>query len=260
MRIFVALFSAIFLYVSSSDALEQSISTQKLEPYKNYLIRGTYEGNDFSYFDRKPKSRYDTFRYAFDHFEKSQGKVIVELGTSRSFVDGRFPGCNSDNTKFWESQNPEKWDWGAGCFTRVAATCLEHLQPMIYTVDIVKAHIERCKHITRDFAHLLSYHVSSSEAFLKSFKGQIDLLYMDTGDMTPIEPSAWLHFREAQIVVQRNLVAKGGLILIDDVKNSTPKSAGESSNYGKAKYSLPYLLRHGFELVMDEYQIILRKT
>ena len=48
---------------------------------------------------------------------------------------------------------------------------------------------------------------------------------------------------------------------IDDVKNPLPKiRGGEKSNYGKAKYSIPMFLNAGYEIVMDEYQMILKKS
>jgi hypothetical protein len=54
-----------------------------------------------------------------NYFFENNFKTIVELGTSRSFVDGKFPGCNEDDVKYWEPENPEKWDWSAGIFTKV---------------------------------------------------------------------------------------------------------------------------------------------
>ena len=54
-------------------------------------------------------------------------------------------------------------------------------------------------------------------------------------------------------------MAKNGIILIDDVKSVVPKQHGEKSDLGKAKYSIPYLLENGFEIVMDEYQYVLKK-
>ena len=106
----------------------------------------------------------------------------------------------------------------------------------------------------------IAYYVSSSEDFLEKVDKKIDLLYLDTGDMTPIEYTAQLHLREAKIIVERNLLAKDGLILIDDVKNVLPRRFGETSNLGKAKYSIPYFVDHGYKIVMDEYQYILKKV
>lgn len=232
-----------------------------LNPYQFYLEKGTYEGTDWSSFIPPPKSRYDTFKAAFEHFEMHQGKTVVELGTSRSFTHGGLPGCNQDDVVYWTPNNPENWDWGAGFFTRMAAECLYELNPEIHTLDLIASHIERCKVMTEDFQDIITYHVNSSEEFLRtcSFPNGIDLLYLDTGDMTPIEPTALLQLREAEIIVERNLIAPNGIILIDDVKNQTPRKYGDISGLGKSKYALPYLLENGFEIIMDEYQILLRK-
>ena len=77
-----------------------------------------------------------------------------------------------------------------------------------------------------------------------------NLLYLDTGDMTPIEFTAQLHLREAKIIVERNILKDEGIILIDDVKSCVPKKAGEISDYGKAKYSIPYFLENGYEALI----------
>lgn len=239
---------------------EASVETALL-PYKEYLESGTYEGQDWSAFAILPQSRYETFKTAFEHFVETEGKIVVELGTSRSFTHGGLPGCNSDNEEYWTPDQPQNWDWGAGFFTRMAAVCLSPYQPEIHTIDIAANHIGRCRLMTKDFKNIIRYHICSSEDFLRNcdFPGGIDLLYIDTGDMTPIEPTALLQLEEAKIVVERDLISDLGLILIDDVRNQTPKKFGEASDLGKAKYSIPYYLDHGFEIVMDEYQVILRK-
>ena len=105
----------------------------------------------------------------------------------------------------------------------------------------------------------ITYHVSSSEYFLNNTDKKVDLLYLDTGDMTPIEETAQLHLREAKIIVEKDILADNGIILIDDVKSVVPKHAGEKSDLGKAKYSIPYFLENGYEVVMSEYQTILKK-
>jgi len=235
-------------------------STLKLSPYRQYLEDGTNEGQDWSYFGRKPKSRYHTFRRAFEEFEKMNGSVVVELGTTCSFVHGGLEGCLSNDLRYWTPDRPERWDWGAGSFTRMAAECLSHLRPniTIHTVDLSQNHIYRCKVVTKDFEDIMLYHVTRSETFLSQFQGQIDLLYLDTGDIN--EAAAKLHLKEAIIIVDRDLVKQGGLVLIDDVRHSTPKRLyNEKSDLGKAKYSLPYFLANGFELVEDEFQVLLRK-
>ena len=256
---FKTIMLALGFVVTTLQAEYQSVSL--LEPYRKFLEQGTYDSTDWSDFKVLPKSRYETFRKAFELFEENGGRVIVELGTSRSFTHGGHPGCNSDDTRFWMPDQPENWDWGAGFFTRMAAHSLSYLKPEIHTVDLIPAHIKRCKFMTKDYRDIIKYHVSSSVVYLSRcrFSKGIDLLYLDTGDMTPIEPTALLQLEEAKKIVERNLMAPKGIILIDDVRNQTPKLFGDNSGLGKSKYALPYLLEHGFELVMDEYQVLLQK-
>jgi len=75
--------------------------------------------------------------------------------------------------------------------------------------------------------------------------------------MNPIEPTAQLQLREAQIIVERDLLDDNGLLLIDNVRNQNV--TGDEPALGKSKYAIPYLIQHGFEIIADEYQVILRK-
>jgi hypothetical protein len=211
------------------------------------------------YFGRVPKFRYHTLKYCLNYFFENDFKTIVELGTSRSFVDGKFPGCNEDDSKYWEPENPEKWDWSAGCFTRLIGEIIQDTDIDFITVDLDPRHIRRSKIMTEGLSNI-EYYVLSSEEFLDSGDGQIDFLYMDTGDMTPIENTAQLHLRESKLIVEKNLISDGGILLIDDVRSPVPKIiSNEESDYGKAKYSIPYLQENGFEIVMDEYQVVMIK-
>lgn len=248
------------LLINSISLLANQPSAQSvLAQYETFLEEGTYQGQDWSRFKVIPRSRYYTFAKAFEHFERHKGRIIVELGTTRSFVHGGLPGCNLDDVKYWTPETPVNWDWGAGCFTRMAAECLAHLHPTFHTIDLARSHIERCKVITKDFNDFIQYHVCSSLDFLKNCSFKIDLLYLDTGDMWPIEPTAHLQLEEAKIIVERDLLSDNGILLIDDVRNQTPKKFGEESDLGKSKYAIPYLLEHGYEIVEDEYQVIMRK-
>lgn len=240
------------LLSAADDHIENTLNY-----YKKFLDKGTYEGAPcINSLAVKPQTRYYTFKKAFEHFVQHQGKVIVELGTTRSYTHGGLPGCMQDNIKYWEPKNPESWDWGAGFFTRMALECLAPYDPIIHTIDIAPAHINRCKVMTQDFKDFIHYHVTTSEAFLNQCQPEsIDLLYMDTGDID--HATALLHLREAKIIVERNLISPNGIILIDDIKNFIP---GDPSQLGKGKYSVPYLLSHGFEMVADEYQVMLKKS
>jgi hypothetical protein len=240
------------------------LSVKKLDDnFKTLLDKAltyyTSDDTNIRFFGRVPLSRYHTLKYCFEEFEKNNMKTVVELGTSRSFVDGRYEGCNSDNSKFWEPEKSEKWDWAAGCFTKTTSTCLEHIDGFhLTTVDLIQNHINRCK-IMNSNANNIDYYVMPSEEFLSATTNKIDLLYLDTGDMTPILPTAQLHLREAQIIVERDLVNENGIILIDDIRSAVPYEHGENIDLGKGFLSIPYFLENGFELIMDEYQTVLRK-
>jgi hypothetical protein len=217
--------------------------------------------NDFvKYFNRIPKSRYYTFKYCIDEFINNNFKTVVELGTSRSYVDGRYEGCNNNNPIYWQPNNPEVWDWAAGSFTRTFADSFKHIDNIeFHTVDLAANHIYRCKVMNETDFPFINFHISTSEDFLQNYNKKIDLLYLDTGDMTPIQHTAELHLREAKIIIERDLINDNGIILIDDIRSVVPYKYGESIDLGKGYLSIPYFLNNGFELVMDEYQTILRK-
>ncbi len=196
-----ALVTSLLVCNMALQASENIVSKIILREYKQFLEKGTYEGQDYSHFKIRPKSRYYTFKKAFEHFEKNNGIIVVELGSTRSFVTGGLPGCMSNNIRYWQPKNPAVWDWGAGCFTRLAAECLQHVHPTIYTVDITSEAIQISKTLTQDFQKIMRYHRCSSIDFLRTcnFPNGIDLLYLDTGNMD--EQTARLQLQEAQIIV-----------------------------------------------------------
>jgi hypothetical protein len=235
------------------------MSENTLDKYKIYLEKALqYYYDDLTFlrlYKRLPKSRYDTFKFLIEYIETNNLKKIVELGTIRSYVDGRFEGCNMDDTKYWDENNPEKWDWSAGLFSKVLSECLPETE--IDTVDINSDHLKRCKHINKNNKNINYIH-KPSELYLKDYEGKLDIIYLDTGDMNPVEDVALLQLLEVQLIVNNNLLSTNGLIIIDDVYNPIPKNEGEESLYGKSKYSIPFLLSSGFEILMDEYQMILK--
>jgi hypothetical protein len=194
--------------------------------------------------------RFRTFTAAFEAFIVMGGRTIVELGTIRSFVPGHAEGCMSSDPRYWDPTDPSKWDWGAGFFTRICAQRLERYRPEIHTVDIDPKAMQVSRIASADFRHLITYHVSSSEEFLRSFPKKIDLLYMDSADLD--EDAAKLHLREAVIAVSRGLFSDDAIVLVDD-------AAIQKGHTSKGMWSIAYLLGHGFELKMFEYQALLQR-
>jgi hypothetical protein len=194
--------------------------------------------------------RYQTFRDAFDAFVAIGGQTIVELGTTRSYVSGGFPGCMVNDARYWRPDNPGMWDWGAGMFTKMCAIQLREHRPQIHSVDISAQAIEISKVITSDVADLITYHHSTSEDFLQAFPDKIDLLYMDAGETD--QGADKLHFREASIVLARQLLAPRALVLIDDV--NVPGHAAS-----KGSLSIPLFCQNGFRIRSSGYQVLLQR-
>jgi hypothetical protein len=225
-------------------------AVRRLRPYAALLERHTDWADAES-------SRFASFAFAFRNFQLTRRRTVVELGTMRSFVHGGLEGCNEDDSHYWRPDAPERWDWGAGCFTLLAALCLSGAE--IHTVDVAASHIDRCRVMTSEHAQRIRYHVCDSVEFLRSWQpGTLDLVYLDTGDMWPVEPTARHQLEEARVICEERLLSHDGLLLIDDVGNPTPRRLGDESAYGKAKYALPYLLEHGFEVAFEGYQVALR--
>ena len=224
-----------------------------IDKYKEFLEKGTLDGQGGKALS---KSRFFSMSFAFDWFRKNKHSNILELGTIHSFVNGGLPGCDCNDEKYWDYEKPVNWDWGAGCFSLMAAEELFNISPNIHTVDIVADHINRCRVITRKFTSLFHYYVSDSLAYLANTPLFFDLIYLDTGFMNPIEPTANLQLEEVKLIHKRNLLTKNGIIVIGDVKNVN--IIGNGSELGKSKYSIPYLLKNKYGIIIDEYQVVLK--
>lgn len=232
--------------------------------YNNFLKQGLsqyYSKEDFvKCYGRVPRQRDYTFNYCLNHLKKKNNINILELGTSRSFVDGKYMGACSTDPIYWNPKSIEKWDWSAGLFTKYFSDLLTENKKefRLTTVDIDKDSIDICKIITNKHPNI-NYMVNSSEnSILNCPLKVLDLLYLDTGNLD--EETAKLHLREAKLLVKRDILKDDGLILIDDVRNPWMLLNNKTTDkLGKSKYALPYLLNNGFELVEDEYQVILKK-
>lgn len=225
----------------------------QLDIYKPYLDQATDEGLRYS---DENKSRYISFKICLEHLSKISNPNVLELGTCRSFVDGRYEGCNSDDPKYWQPNDISKWDWGAGCFSLIFGKTNCNLT----TVDLVGSHIERCKIMTNSLGIKCQHVIANSIDFLNTTSKHYDLIYLDTGDMWPIKPTEQLQLEEVKIIIRNNLLNKGGLLLIDDVLNGTPREQGDTTNIlGKSSLAIPYLSKMEFKIKYEGYQYIFSK-
>jgi hypothetical protein len=208
------------------------------------------------WFRRLPQSRDVTFGHVIQSLRTlNRPPRILELGTMRSFVGGQFHGCNTSDVSVWEPHVMDRWDWSAGCFTKVMSMVFADAH--IVSVDLCSEHLDRCRIMTQDSSCTLEFVHASSVDYLSDCTAKFDLIYLDTGDMTPIEPTAELQLWEAQRVDR--VLMPGGLLLLDDVRSVVPMKAGCVHPLGKAFRSLPWLMEHGFYVCMDEYQTLLRR-
>jgi hypothetical protein len=224
-----------------------------IEKYKQLLDSNS---NDALGYVDESKSRFQSFLHCLQFLKTRTNPSILELGTTRSFVGGAFEGCNLSDVKYWNPNDYTKWDFGAGAFTLLFG----QLGYDLSTVDLMRDHIIRCKIMTDSLNIACNHYIENSITFLQKTQQKYDLIYLDTGDMHPIEPSENLQLEEAKLIVSRGLLKDGGIILIDDVLNHTPRTLGNTENrYGKSTKSLPYLQNNGFDLIFTGLQYILQE-
>lgn len=183
-------------------------------------------------YQAKSDGRYITFKTALNLIH--QGKlcneeelVIVETGTTR------FPD-----------------DWGAGMSTYLFGDYVHHYGGRVYTVDIEPKNIEVCKEVTKEFKNNIEYVVGDSIDFLTSFRGPIDLLYLDSLDYPlmpeegPVETCQQFQLDE-YLAARAKLTRRWSVVLLDD--NFLPEG-------GKCKLTKEQLIKDLFIHVIDSQQ------
>jgi len=211
-------------------------------------------------------TRHPSLVNAFERIADKKNPFIVELGTSRSYVRGGNEGCMDDDPKYWDPSRPERWDWGAGIFSRVCAEIIEGTEASLHSVDPSSQAMHISKTITSGIEANVTFQHTTSTEFLRALDEPIDLLYMDHHETC--EEGALLHRIDSQLIVEKELLARDGTILIDDVH--VHGLARESAtrllralvgrrglHFGKGKYSVPYLCEQGFEILYEGYQVVL---
>ena len=195
--------------------------------------------------------RTNTFKKSFELLlEKYKNKslMIVELGTSRSFLSGVL--CYDPS--YFNVNEPHNWDWGAGLFTKVFSDNLDNnsIDYKLYSIDPNIDAINVSKNICCENEKII-YITDYSTNFLQNVDFKIDFLYMD--HMESSEEACIQHLTDAKIIIENDLLSENGIILIDDV--NYPEYINS-----KGKYSIPYFLENNFKLIIGEYQVILVKS
>jgi hypothetical protein len=200
------------------------------------------------YFDRRKNTFEKSYELIMKNIKENICYNIIELGSSRSFVTDGLEGSMSTNIKYWNPNEPKLWDWGAGIFTKVFLENLKEVNHKLYTIDPDSDAIAIVKVICNDYENV-SIIQDYSTNFINNFNDKIDFLYMD--HMETSEEAAKQHLEDAKIIIEKDLMNKNGIILIDDI--------GYNIIDGKGKYSIPFLLENGYEIVIHEYQVLMKK-
>ena len=202
------------------------------------------------YFGRRKNTFEKSYELIQKNMENSQDTYnIVELGSSRSFVTGGVEGCLSTDPRFWNPNNPDTWDWGAGVFTKVFAENLCGKNYKLYTVDPSSDANAIVTTMCGEYNDVIIHKTYSSD-FLNSFNEKIDFLYMD--HMETSEEAAVQHLNDAKIIIEKKLMSENGIILIDDI--------GENIIDGKGKYSIPFLQNNNYKIILHEYQVLMENN
>ena len=142
--------------------------------------------------------------------------------------------------------NPRLWDWGAGVFTKVFSDNLKDENFKLYTIDPDDAANIITTTMCGDDDNVIVIQGFSSD-FLNTIDFKIDFLYMD--HMESSEEASIQHLKDCELIINNNLMSDNGIILIDDV--------GDNLSCTKGKYSIPYLMKHNFTVLIHEYQVLM---
>jgi len=196
------------------------------------------------YFNNRKNTFEKTYEKILNNIDSKKTYNIVELGTSRSFVSWKI----INDEKYWTPDNIKNWAWSDGLFTKVFADNLEGYNFKLYTVDPCPNANKVVKTIIGNNTNVEVISKYSTD-FLNNIDFKIDLLYMD--HLESGEEACKTHLIDSKLIIEKDLMAKKSLILIDD---TTPVSNG-----GKSLLSLPYLIDNGYKKIIHEYQVLLSK-
>lgn len=199
--------------------------------------------------------RRSTFEKAYEliknRIDNTKVYNIVELGTSRSFVSNYI----IDDITYWKPNEPHKWPWNDGFFTKLFAdnmALLDDCKFRIYTVDPCDKANKVVKTVLKNNENVEIIQGYSTD-FLENFDKKIDFLYMD--HLENGEEASRQHLLDTKLILERNLLHDDSIILIDD----SPVNNYCDDFPSKGKYSIPYFTENGYDLITHEYQALFVK-
>lgn len=173
--------------------------------------------------------RYRTFRRALELMIERESKVILETGTSRK---GRAE-CAGD-----------------GCSTVVFSDFAKRMGLKVYSVDIDPKAVEEAKGCLKDSLDIVEITAMDSVEYIENFEYPIDLLYLDSYDYDPKDPSPSQIHHLKEIIAAYPKLHEKSIVLIDDC---------DLPNGGKGKWVIEFLSKKGWKKDTKGYQIIMTR-
>ena len=177
------------------------------------------------------RKRRNTFRRCLDLLNKINARTIIETGTSREGLHGAKSN---------------------GAATIVFGKWAKLNQAFLHSVDISEKSVSAAQKevMAQGLVDAVQIHLSDSIAFLKIFTEKVDFLYLDSydysNDVAVQQKSQIHHLNEFKAIEEK--LHENSIVLIDDC---------DLPNGGKGKLVVDYMLKKGWKVVMNEYQILL---
>ena len=177
------------------------------------------------------RKRRDTFRRCLDLLNITNARSIVETGTSREGLHGAKSN---------------------GAATIVFGKWAQANQAHLHSVDISEKSVTAAQKevVAQGLVECVTIHLSDSILFLEKFTEKVDFLYLDSydysNDIDIQQKSQAHHLKEFQVIEHR--LHEDSIVLIDDC---------DLPNGGKGKLVVEYMLKKGWKIIMNEYQILL---
>ncbi len=182
---------------------------------------------DLDEFIHPEDPRHATFKAAFALMEERGVKTIVETGTARNGLKN----CTGD-----------------GCSTPLFAEWASRHDAMLYSVDIDPSAILEASEASAPYESHVHFVTGDSLKFLRHFDRPIDFLYLDSLDFNVAEPHISQEHHLREIIAVYPFLKENSIIMIDDC--ALPFG-------GKGRLVIDYLLKRGWTIFLEKYQVIL---
>lgn len=179
------------------------------------------------------RKRRNTFLKTLELLDQINANIIIETGTSREGLHGAKSN---------------------GAATIVFGKWAKLNNAFLHSVDISENSVTNAqKEVTKQgLDNYVKIHLSDSIAFLEGFDKKVDFLYLDSydysSDIQVQKKSQEHHLKEFKAI--ENYLHNKTIVLIDDC---------DLPNGGKGKLVVKYMLEKEWEILMNEYQILLAR-